>query len=64
VFFLSAIIYLIGALVFGLISKGDTQDWAIRLSDLEKNDSMVTETVQSKLNSGHTKREVVNESYE
>ena len=36
VFFLAAAIYALGALVFGLISKGETQPWAIRLSDLER----------------------------
>jgi ACS family sodium-dependent inorganic phosphate cotransporter len=39
VFVLSAFIYLLGALVYGLLSKGETQSWAVRLSDLEKSDN-------------------------
>lgn len=34
-FVLSGLIYLVGAIVFGFISKGETQPWAVRMSDLE-----------------------------
>jgi hypothetical protein len=64
VFFLSAIIYLIGALIFGLISKGETQPWAIRLSDLTKNDTLSNVSTPNIIINDNVKREVVNESFE
>lgn len=58
VFIISAVIYLIGAIVFGIIGTGETQSWVFHTKELE-----ITNTISNKLSKGNSSNFSLNETY-